>query len=265
MKTSSGNKTVASRKGDSQSIAGMTGLRHPTDATRVIRAVLFDVDGTLYRQAPLRSAMAVELLGLPLQGLREAPRRWRAIRAYRGAQESLRLGATAESPAVAQIATAARRSGLSEASVEALIQEWMFTRPLKYLRWCRAQGLDELLLLLDRAGVAAGVLSDYPAHDKLAALGLRGRFWPILSSTDPEIAALKPHPRGFLRAASLWDLRPSDVLVVGDRPDADGAGAAAAGMSCAIVGRHGNAGGSQVPMIRVSSLMRLCHVLDGRS
>ena len=37
---------------------------------------------------------------------------------------------------------------------------------------------------------------------KLRALGLESRFAPVLCSTDPNIDALKPHPRGFLRACA---------------------------------------------------------------
>src|SRR5688500_2693868 len=67
------------------------GLPNPLDPERRIRAVLFDLDGTLYRQAPLRALMALELLALPLifNPVR-APRHWRALGAYRRAQEHLR-------------------------------------------------------------------------------------------------------------------------------------------------------------------------------
>lgn len=264
MKTSSVNRTVTAPGVAITQMALGPGLRNPVDASRRIRAVLFDVDGTLYRQAPVRSAMALELLSLPLNGLWEAPRRWRALQAYRGSQEALRRASTIGSPSSLQRTTAARRSGLSEAAVDGLVHEWMFARPLKYLPWCRAKGLDQLLGLLERNSIATGVLSDYPAEGKLAALDLRDRFWPVLSAADAEIAALKPHPRGFLRAATLWNVHPAEVLVVGDRLDADGAGAAAAGMPCAIVGRHGGDATLGANIIRVSSLGRLCHVLAGR-
>ena len=114
----------------------------------------------------------------------------------------------------------------------------MLNRPLKYLQFCRAVGLDGLLAELDRLGVRTGVLSDYPAEAKLRALGLEGRFSPVLCATDPEIGAFKPSPRGFLRACAVWNLPPRDVLFVGDRVDVDAAGAAAAGMRCVIIGRQ---------------------------
>lgn len=230
---------------------------------RRVGAVLFDVDGTLYRQAPLRSAMALELASHAVRSPRRAPTRWRALQAYRRAQERLRLSPPPPGgPASAQLAEASDRSGMPLAEVDRLVTEWMFVRPLKYLRWCRAAGLDDLLALLDRAAVRIGVLSDYPAHDKLAALGLAGRFAPVLSAADREVGVFKPHPRGFLRAAQIWNIDPAEVLVVGDRVDADASGARAAGMVCAIVGE--TTAGAPPDVIAVPSLGRLCHVLDCR-
>jgi HAD superfamily hydrolase (TIGR01549 family) len=240
------------------------GLPNPLDRSKRIRGVLFDVDGTLYRQAPLRAAMALELLALPTQGPRAAAGRWRALRAYRGAQEALRQGDSKGSITSAQIGAAAAKSGLATDEVERVVNEWMRVRPLKYLRWFRASGLDECLQRLDRADVRIGVLSDYPAQEKLTALGLQDRFWPVLCSTDAEIGALKPNPRGFLRAAHLWRFDPREVLVIGDRADADAAGAAAAGMSCVIIGGRRRDARRLPNVLAVSSFRRLCDVFDGR-
>jgi FMN phosphatase YigB (HAD superfamily) len=55
-----------------------------------IRAVLFDLDGTLYRQPPLRLFMARERCSLPLYGPFRASGRMGALRAFRRAQERLR-------------------------------------------------------------------------------------------------------------------------------------------------------------------------------
>ena len=213
------------------------GLRNPIDPSARIRAVLFDVDGTLYRQLPVRALMALELLTMPLSGIGRASRRWRALRMYRIAQERLRRSGAGGAVASAQLTAAADAAGLPQADVEALVNEWMLTRPLKYLRLCRAAGITPLLRLLERAGVRAGVLSDYPTESKLRALGLAGRFSPIVCATDPDVDAFKPSPRSFLRACELWGLPPRDVLMIGDRADVDAAGAIAAGMPCVIVGR----------------------------
>jgi len=227
-----------------------------------VRGVLFDLDGTLYRQAPMRALMALELAALPLSGPFRAGRRLRALRAYRRAQEHLRA-APGRDPGAAQLAAAARASGLPVAEVERLVTEWIQQRPLKYLRFCRAKGLDDLLGVVERAGLRAGILSDYPARAKLEALDLGGRFAPVLCASDPEIAAFKPSPRGFRRACEIWGIEPREVLVVGDRADVDAAGAAAAGMPCAIVGRRTAPPGAS--HVVVESLEQLSRVIDSRA
>jgi len=233
----------------------------PLDPRQRIRAVLFDLDGTLYNQAQLRFLMAIELLTMPLTGPGRAMRRWRALAAYRAAQEHLRSTGDAESVQEAQLNAAASRSGLPRVEVDRLVNDWMMTRPLKYLRRCRAAGIEALLDALAARAVMAGILSDYPADAKIAALGLAGRFSPVLCSTDREVGALKPDARGFLRASELWQIEPREVLVVGDRPDVDAAGAAAAGMPCVIIGRNAaDAAGARYLIL--PSIERLRCVLD---
>jgi putative hydrolase of the HAD superfamily len=240
-----------------------SGLRNPLDPARRIRAVLFDLDGTLYRQTPVRSLMALELLTLPFSGWLKAPQRWRALRAYRKAQEQLRA-TDARGSGAAQLAAAARQTGLRVEEVERLVNEWMLARPLKYLRLCRARGLEPLLSFLEEAGVRIGVLSDYPAESKLQALGLNGLFSPVLCTSAPEVSALKPSPRGFLLACRTWKLPPRDVLFVGDRPDVDAAGASAAGMPCVIIGGRFRPARRTASYLTLPSLERLLDVLDDR-
>ena len=68
-----------------------------------------------------------------------------------------------------------------------------------------------------RRGIKLGVFSDYPAQEKLKALGLDSYVRLVLCSTDKEINAFKPHPRGYLRACEQWGLQPQEVLYIGDR------------------------------------------------
>ena len=240
------------------------GVRNPVDASGRIRAVLFDVDGTLYRQGPLRALMALEVATLPLRRPWRGWRHLRALGAYRRAQETLRAADEASGlEPDQQVRMAAREANLPPAVVEQLVREWMNTRPLKYLPRFVAAGLPELLSWLDESGVPVGVFSDYAAEAKLLALGLAGRFSPVLCATDSAIGALKPHPRGFLHACRVWHLPPHEVLMVGDRTDVDAAGAAAAGMPCVIVSRaHGPVRSPNC--LVVPSLERLRHVLDDR-
>jgi putative hydrolase of the HAD superfamily len=209
------------------------------------RAVLWDLDGTLYHQRPLRRRMLFELARAPLREGLGARHTLRRLKAFRRVREELReLGRPAESLEELQYAEPARRIGDQADAVRRTVTEWMYQRPLPYLAACLRDGLVELLAELKSQGLRLGVFSDYPAPDKLEALGLSEQFSLTLCATDPEINAFKPHPAGFERACELWDLAPAEVLYVGDRDDVDGVGATAAGMPvCIIDDRPGTLGG----------------------
>lgn len=224
--------------------------------------MLFDLDGTLYTQKPVQLRMALELATLPLAHPFAAAGMLRALRSYRHAQEELRArDPEPGSLADAQVAIAARRSGLPHERVSALVEEWMIRRPLKYLRSQLAPGTLELLDRLQAAGVQIGLLSDYPAVDKLQALGLAGRFSPILCSSDPAINRFKPDPRGFQVAAEIWDLPTDQVLMVGDRYEVDFVGARAAGMPCVLVGSPKHVPPADAAVV-FPTLERLARVID---
>lgn len=240
------------------------GLPHPFDRTRALKAVLFDVDGTLYTQSRLRALMALELMTLPLAAPSKAAIQWRTLAAYRRAQETLRCEVGPVNLRT-QMATTAARAGVPVREVERLVEEWMFQRPLKYLPYCEQAGLRRVLDLLERRAVRTGVLTDYPATSKLRAMGLANRFSPVLCTTDPEIGRFKPDPAGFLAACARWQLPPENVLMVGDRVEVDAAGAAAAGMASVIIGWQRSSIALPPKCLRVPSFERLHDVLAGRA
>jgi HAD superfamily hydrolase (TIGR01549 family) len=254
--------TFASRRADAPMTGTRPSVRNPLDASQRVRAVLFDLDGTLYDQRRMRALMAAELMTLPLLRPLSGARRLRAIAAYRQAQEMLREQPFSATAPGRQLAIAAERVRMTPNELEQVVNEWMFERPLKYLRFCRAAGLSELVDRLSALGIELGVLSDYPAQAKLAALGLTDRFSLVLSASDAEVRALKPNPRGFFRACERWHLLPREVLVVGDRVDVDARGAAAAGMPCVIVDRSRRSRPVDGSFLVVPSLERLRCVLD---
>ena len=96
-----------------------------------------------------------------------------------------------------------------------------------------------LLRACDEAGLPRAIVSDYPALDKLAAMGLGG--WSAVVDCRA-LGALKPHPDGILAAAAQLGVRASELLHVGDRWDTDGGAAAAAGCRFLHVSRIASAG-----------------------
>jgi len=164
---------------------------------------------------------------------------WRALSVFRTVREGLRGARTAEVPLDQwQYLAAAQRTGWDPGALERLVADWMYDRPLKYLPFCKRRGLEAFLGFLEDRGLRVGVFSDYPVTTKLERLGLAARMSVALCATDPEVNAFKPSPTGFLRACASWGLRPAEVLYVGDRPEVDAAGAANAGMPCAIISRR---------------------------
>jgi FMN phosphatase YigB (HAD superfamily) len=204
----------------------------------MIRAVLFDVDGTLYHQPPLRLLMACELGTVPwFQRLPwQVPRIWMMLSAFRRVREELRALGRGDQPLQRlQFDRAAERAAVSVDEMEATVTEWIDYRPLKYLPRVARAGLGDLLESLAASGRLVGAFSDYPVADKLDALGLRRQMTVELDATIPEINAFKPHPRGLALACERWHLSPAEVLYVGDRADVDAESAFRAGMPCVVV------------------------------
>jgi FMN phosphatase YigB (HAD superfamily) len=228
-----------------------------------IRALLFDLDGTLYYQPPLRMAMAGELAVVPVvsRGVSEAKTLWRVLRAFRHLREGLRSHAAATAPLEQlQYDVAAERTGVDPVKVREIVDEWMFVRPLRYLAGVRRRGVLPAFEALGRAGLGLGVFSDYPTRSKLEALGLSRYVSVQLCATDPAVNAFKPDPRGLLLACEQLGHPPSMVAYVGDRPDVDAAAAAAAHMTCVIVGRRRHDG--PYPYVPLPSFAELPQALQ---
>jgi HAD superfamily hydrolase (TIGR01549 family) len=236
----------------------------------LIRAVLFDVDGTLYYQHVLRCLITLELGTLPMtrRSFTSACRVWRALRCFRRVREELRYMGEAEvALASLQFSEAAKQSGEDFVVLESLVAEWLYQRPLKYLRLCRRRGLATFIDFLARQGIQVGVFSDYPVADKIKRLGFSEVVSVALCATDTEINAFKPHPKGFLHACTLWSLAPAQVLYVGDRPEVDATGATNAGMPCVILSRRERSGVRHQTAgnyVTVSSFGRLQYAFDSR-
>jgi HAD superfamily hydrolase (TIGR01509 family) len=209
-----------------------------------LKAVIFDVDGTLYRQGPLRLAMLWRLLRAhavsPLRGLRT----FRVLSAYRSAQEQLRAGTEDGDLASAQLRFASDRTRVAAPEVAACVAQWMEREPLPLLQRCVRPGALELLQACRARGLRLGVLSDYPADAKLEAMGLSGLFDVVACAQAAEIGVFKPNPRGLHVARERLGAAPGETLYVGDRPEVDAAAAQAAGMPCAILTRRPDANAS---------------------
>jgi HAD superfamily hydrolase (TIGR01509 family) len=187
-----------------------------------IRAVLFDLDGTLYAQRPMRLWLAWELAKSHLF----RPWLWSEIlwlRQLRIIREKLAGLEPGEPLDELQYRMTADEFKAKPADVRRVAKTWLLRRPLPYLKRCKYDGVDDLFATLRQHSVKIAVVSDYPPAAKLAALGLSADV--TIASTDPEVNAFKPSPRGYALAAARLGVTPTDCVIVGDRPKLDGAAA----------------------------------------
>lgn len=104
-----------------------------------------------------------------------------------------------------------------------------FERTMPLLRGSRP-GLNDILASLKEKGFKLAILSDF-AHieERLNGLCIPCSLFSTLISSETE-GSLKPSSRALLAIAESWELKPSSILVIGDRDDTDGIAASNAGM-----------------------------------
>ncbi len=189
-----------------------------------IRLVAFDVDGTLYKQRPLRARMAFDLARYVVSRRRLEPmivlRTYRRIREQMGECEVVNFDERL-------IDKTASATGRTRDEVRMLVREWIDERPIPHLAAIRYPGLPELFSALRRHGKLIGVLSDYPVAAKLAALGLWADY--MVCAGDSNVGVLKPNPRGLEVLMTAAGARADQTVLIGDRPSRDGLAARRAG------------------------------------
>ena len=208
----------------------------------LLKAIVFDVDGTLYRQAPVRRGMAARLLK---ECARHPVRGWKTsslIRAYRNAQEELRRGADTD-VAEEQLRLACRNAGFALQEGRERLRVWFEEEPLDLVAHAGRPGLREFLAGAAERQLRLGVFSDYPAERKLQALGVREYFHCACCAQQSEVGEFKPSPKGILFAAQGLGATPRETLYVGDRVDVDVAAARQAGIAAVLIGTASGASG----------------------
>jgi beta-phosphoglucomutase-like phosphatase (HAD superfamily) len=111
----------------------------------------------------------------------------------------------------------------------------MIRRPGKWIRMFRRRALFREIAAFREAGGRTALVSDYPATEKLGALGHPDLFDVVIASGEPGgPRRLKPAPDGLLAAAELLGVAAPRCLVLGDR-DVDRAAADAASMAFRLV------------------------------
>jgi len=198
------------------------------------KAYIVDCDGTLYFQPPLRRAMALRLIGFSLTH----PWRIKEIRAlalYRKLHEATETADAAKAQAEIYAAVA-KKYGYKEEKVREIVRYWMQERPLKLLPKYADAYLERHLKRAQSAGKRIYIYSNYPAKEKIKALGTP---WDrIYSAEDRDFNFLKPSPEGISKILANGHLEKEDVLLIGDTYEKDGKCAENAGIDYILLAKR---------------------------
>ncbi len=197
-----------------------------------VKAIAFDIDGTLYPQWKLLTTS----LGFYMANFSLVQRYWKVRRNLRRDgyhyQAEGRQGLRHH-----QAQMYADLTGECVADVEKLLdykiyQVWEGTfrhiRPLP--------GVGEVLRELKHRGFIVAAMSDFPVEQKLRFFGLDSEYWD-LAITSEDSGYLKPHARAYQYLSQKLNLLPSEILYVGNSYRNDIEGAKKAGYWAAFFAR----------------------------
>lgn len=187
-----------------------------------VSLVVFDLDGTLYDQQPVRAAMALALASAAVR--RRRMDIIRILREYRKTGENL-PDAMPSHYGEFRFSQTARRCKCDEQLVRETVNQWMHIRPLPLLAKYRAQGIETVFHRLRASGRKIVIWSDYPVTEKLASLGLQAQA--CVWTGDGVVEQPKPDPQGLEHILQVAQVEPHQTLMIGDRFDRDFAPAAA--------------------------------------
>lgn len=99
-------------------------------------------------------------------------------------------------------------------------------------------GVDEFLSLLKNRGIKTATLSDFPVETKVDELGLSSYFDVKLSAED--CGFLKPNPKAFSYLLSHLNVKSEECIYIGDSYTKDKKGAEDFGMKGLLLGQDFN-------------------------
>jgi putative hydrolase of the HAD superfamily len=208
-----------------------------------IRAILLDIDGTLYPRHMLHARMLRSMFPSPIVAAR-----------YNRVRKKIRL-VQETAPTVpptlegfrrrqAQMILADSHRDLSEDAcrlVERRLENQFYDRwPLYFASIKPFDGMRDALVEARSLDLRLGVLSDFPIANKLDVLGVSDLIESACCSE--ESGYLKPHPAPFAYLLDRMGLLAQETLFVGDSYDKDVVGAARAGMRSCLLKRGYGAG-----------------------
>jgi putative hydrolase of the HAD superfamily len=191
-----------------------------------IRAICFDMDGTLYPYywmyiTSIRLFLSYPSFSYHFSCVRREIRTMRGIKDFRKKQAEL----------------LAQKMNISGSRAYTLIEERIYREWIDSFHIIRPfPHLKQVLKQIKQYRITLALLSDYPVERKLAYLGLE-HLWDLKFSSE-EVHSLKPNPECFLELIRLLDISPEKILYVGDTYDYDIIGAKQVGMKTAHLSKR---------------------------
>ncbi len=208
------------------------------------KAVVFDLDGTLYYQRRLRIKMAWMLLKhylchfwrikdiLIIKKFRNIRENWDEIKS--GIDEG-NPGPDSDKAGLEDIQYMYTAGIMKESSdrIREVVETWMYDRPLKAIYETRDTDLLRIIDDIKKRGQKVYIFSDYPIEDKLKALRISADG--MYAATDERLGELKPSPKGLKLIMQDHGYGRDDILMIGDRMSRDGQAAVNAGCDYLIL------------------------------
>ncbi len=187
-----------------------------------LKAVAFDVDGTLYPNYQMFLASVPLFINYP-----------RFVNAFRRMRRDIRGCETWGDVRKLQAQILSRDLGVSQEDAMKRMERIIYDQWERMFAIIRPfRGLRDVLDFLKRQGYVLAVLSDFPPERKLEFLGVSSYFDVVLCSDDS--GYLKPDPRAFEFLLNRLGLAGEEVLFVGNNYRYDVVGAKGVGMFSAM-------------------------------
>ena len=191
-----------------------------------IRAVAFDIDGTLYSNPRFY-----------LRSLAFGLRNFRLMRHFARVRKEIRRVDTVEDFHSLQVRMLAESLFIPESRARRLIRERFYRKSEDLLKTVPLYpGVRPVLRRLRELGLGLAAASDFPVERKLAIIGLSEAFDCAYSTEDT--GYLKPNPQAFAPLSECLGVPPAEILYVGNSYDYDVIGASRAGFRTAHISRR---------------------------
>jgi len=182
-----------------------------------IKAVIFDLDGTIYNKKRLKYFFILAFIGKLklLTSLLKARKEAEGLEFENQNEFNAHI-----------LAEMVKHSSKSKAQCELFIEKFMrkFIQILKRNYKPEVQIVHAINYFSDQ-NYKLVCLSDYSfVQERLMALNIDITKFALIKSSE-EYGALKPAPKSFLAIAKFLNIETEKILVIGDRNDTDGEGA----------------------------------------